>query len=214
MKRDTTVASLAKEGPLRVMPIGPDAPALTRFSSFLEKRRCSYWGENELGQVLPLRRTKPDFFVRTSGDVGVLVELESFEKDRFVSVALRQNSVMSGLSETDNKRFSTALQHACRQLKHYRDLRFPSLVVMDDFRRVGIPLNVDILGLHLLRWFRDNSERNHISAVAWLLGDQFSLSLRAFCNPSASYPLGADLFDSTDDEYWQVLPGEFWKRKQ
>jgi len=213
MNRYTPVTNLAKRDALKARAIGPDACAIARFSSFLEERSCTYWGENELGQVLPIRKTKPDFFVRTSGNSSALVELESFEKVRFTSLALGQNSVMSGLNETDNKRFSTALQHACQQLKHYRDMGFPSLVVMDDFRQIGIPVNVDILGLHLLRWFDGNTERNHVSAVAWLLGEQPSVSLRVFHNPRASYALAASFFDSTDDEYWEVQPGEFWKRK-
>lgn len=189
-----------------------DAPAISRFACLMEQRNWTYWSEEELEKVLPSRRTKPDFFARTMNGVSILIEIESFQKHRFALKALRENPVMSGLGYTDNKRFSTALQHACRQLKPYRDLKFPCLVVLDDFREVSMPLNECILGLHLLRWFQENSERNHMSAVAWLLGEPSSLRLRVFHNPNSSCALASDSFGSPHDEHWQVSPGEFWKR--
>lgn len=191
-----------------------DAPAITRFSTFLEQRRSCFWLENDLKEVLPVRRTKPDFFVRTANRKSLLVEVESFEKDRSALNALRHNRTMSGLARVDGKRFSTALQHACQQLKPYRDLGFPGLVVLDDFRKVGMPVNVDILGLHLLGWFSENAERNHVSALAWLLNDHSGLFyLRLLHNPNATYALSTDAFTLALDEHWQVMPGEFWKRK-
>jgi hypothetical protein len=190
-----------------------DGPAIERFCNLLEQRKCSYWLEKELHEVLPPRRTKPDFFVRTANHASVLVEVESFKKDRFTLKALRQNPVMSGLADSDNRRFLTALQHACNQLKPYRDLQFPSLVVLDDFRCVGMPVNVDILGMCLLGYFDQNSARHHVSAVAWLLGGQdVPFYLRVFHNPYANYPMLPNIFASQSDEHLRVLPGKFWEK--
>jgi len=190
-----------------------DGPAIERFCNFLEQRKCCYWLEKELQEALPRRRTKPDFFVRTASRASVLVEVESFEKDRFTLKALRQNPVMSGLGDSDSRRFLTALQHGCNQLKPYRNLAFPSLIVLDDFRRVGMPVNVDILGLTLLGYFDQDSDRHHLSAVAWLLAEQeVPCHLRVFHNPQAHYPMSPDMFGSQGDEHLRVLPGKFWEK--
>ena len=190
-----------------------DSPAFRRFSTFLEERKCSFWMENELQEVLPTRRTRPDFFVQTTGGMQLLVEIESFEKERGALKALSQNQVMSGLSQSDNKRLSTALQHASNQLKPYRDLKFPTFVVLDDFRGVGLPVNVDILGLHLLEYLDPRKDRHHLSAIGWLLdGQSTPFRMRVFHNPYAHYPISPATFPSSDDEHWHVEPGEFWKR--
>jgi hypothetical protein len=191
----------------------PDAPAIARFASFLENRRCIFWMENELDQVLPIRKTKPDFFVRTADNLPLLVEIESFEKERFTLVALRQNNVMSGLSHSDHKRISNAVQHASNQLKPYRDLGFPNLIVLDDFRDVGMPANPDIIGLSLLDYFDSKTDRSHLSAVAWLMGGRENpLHLRIFHNPHALAALPKEMFREQADEHWRRLPGQFWKR--
>jgi hypothetical protein len=194
--------------------VAPDGPALARFAQLLEKRACSYWQENELAQVLPVRATKPDFFVSTPSKLQLLVEIESFEKERLALLALRQNSVMSGLAYRDQRRVATAVQHASKQLKPYRDLGFPSLVVLDDFRHVGMPTNADILGLFLLEYFDPKRDRGHISAVAWLVdGEELSPYLRVFHNPYAATALPREAFGAQVDEHWSLLPGQFWKRR-
>jgi hypothetical protein len=190
-----------------------DAAAHAHFARLLENRACNYWQENELEQVLPVRRTKPDFFVRTPSKVQLLVEIESFEKERFALVALRQNSVMSGLAHSDQRRLANAIQRACKQLKHYRDLGFPTLVILDDFQSVGMPTNPDILGLCLMECFDSKNDRRHVSAVAWLLTEPgLSPYLRIFHNLDAAAALPREAFGDQADEHWYRLPGQFWKK--
>jgi hypothetical protein len=182
---------------------GSDAEALSRFRRLLEARNCHFLEERELSQVLPRRRKKPDFFARTQDGHSILIEVESFEKERAALRSLRQNSVMSGLSGRDNVRMNTALQHASSQLKHYSDLGYPSLVVLDDFRKIGMPHNVDILGMHLSNYF--NLQKDHLSAVAWFLEDPGGEGkLRIFHNPSAKNSMLPDKFIFSRDEHWKV----------
>jgi hypothetical protein len=192
---------------------GPDAPAIAHFSNLLENRGCIYWLENELSQVLPTRNTRPDFFVKTPNDIQLLVEVESFEKERFALIALRQQPALSGLSDSDHRRICNPVQRASKQLKPYRDLRIPTLVVLDDFRDVGMPTNSDIIGLSLLRYFDPRKDRSHVSAVAWLMGDcESAFYLRIFHNPHSRTPLPKEAFHAQADEHWYQSSGEFWKK--
>ena len=213
MKSNLTNTESPEQGHCAGESLAPDAPALARFAQLLEKRSCDYWQENELEQVLPIRRTKPDFFVHTPSKVQLLVEIKSFKKERSALLALRQNAVMSGLTSSDERRFvNTTVQHASRQLKPYRNLNFPSLVILDDFQDVGMPTNPDILGLCLMESF-PKRDWQHISAVAWLLGGtELSPYLRIFHNPYATKALPLEAFGAQADEHWYQLPGQFWKR--
>jgi hypothetical protein len=187
-----------------------DAGAIKRFSTFLEQRNCCFWLENELKEVLPVRKKKPDFFVRTQSRISVLVEVESFEKGRSALDALRRNSVMTGLHWSDSRRFSSRISSAADQLGPYRDLRNPGLVVLDDFRGVGMPVNVDVLGLMLVNYFRA-AHRPYLSAVSWLLEkEDRRYFLRSFHNPHAQVPLVKHAFGI--DEDWLLPDGQFWKR--
>jgi hypothetical protein len=190
-----------------------DSLAISRFCHFLEERSCRFWLERELDQVLPVRRTKPDFFVIAENSVSLLVEIESFENERQALVALRQNSVISGLGHSDSRRISNAIQHACGQLKPYRDLSHPALVVIDDFRDVGMPTNLDILGLTLSEYFQPDEDRHHLSAVGWISGRQtMGFELRVFHNPHAHFPLPVNTFASQGDEHLRVTDGSFWEK--
>ncbi len=195
------------------MQAGPDSLAIKRFSKLLEDRACVYWLENELAAVLPSRKTRPDFFAQTANGIRLLVEVESFEKDRFALLALRQNRVMSGQSDSDDRRLCNAIQRASKQLKYYRDLGFPTLVVLDDFRQVGMPTNSEILGLSLLSYL-EKGNKSHISSIAWLLGHSGGpFHLRIFHNPRSLVPLPMEVFHTQVDEHWYHSPGKFWKRE-
>jgi hypothetical protein len=120
---------------------------------------------------------------------------------------------MSGLARSDQRRSANAVQHASKQLKPYRDLGFPTLVVLDDFQDVGMPTNPDILGLCLMEYFDPKRDRDHVSAVAWLLGrTELSPYLRIFHNSYATTTLPREAFGVQADEHWYQLRGRFWKK--
>ena len=194
------------------MRTGEDAQAIKRFAMLLDQRSCCFWREDELAEVLPLREKRVDFFVRTKSRVPLLVEIESFKEDRRALKALRQNAGMSGLQQSDGRRFSKRIRSAGDQLESYRDLRFPGIVVLDDFRGVGMPANPDALGLVLMNYF-PASNRPYLSAVAWLLERSTNqYFLRIFHNPHSDVPLDKTVFGDGPDEHWQASTGEFWKR--
>ncbi len=194
------------------MTPGEDAQAIKRFSAFLEHRKCCFWLENELTEVLPSRDKKVDFFVRTRSHLPVLVEIESFKEDRRALKALRQNSVMSGLHQSDSRRVAARVRSAGDQLESYRDRGFPGIVVLDDFRGVGMPVNTDVLGLVLMNYF-PASNRPYVSAVGWLLeSDHGQYFLRVFHNPHADVPLDRTTFGTEFDEHWYQPSGRFFER--
>jgi hypothetical protein len=197
---------------LKAQRLSSDALAIERFTRLIEARSFAFWGEGELGEVLPSRRTKPDFYIEDKKGYGLLVEIESFEKERYSLGALRQNSTMSGLANSDEKRMANAVQHACQQLKPYRNLRHPALVVLDDFRGIGIPQNPDISGFGLNQFFDAGDEKRHVSGVAWLVGAGESYGLRIFHNPQAVVPLKESMFSHHLDEHWRRPDGKPWTR--
>jgi len=110
-----------------------------RFAWLLEQRGFDYWTEDELDSKIPVMGTRPDFYVETLRSGPFLVEVESFE----------QRSVFPSVGQFDPeisiKRMRTSVRHAARQLKPYAFLEIPMLVVLDNWRLVGIPSNVGFL---------------------------------------------------------------------
>jgi hypothetical protein len=84
--------------------------------------------------------TRPDFYVETPRNDAFLIEVESFEKPGpLQGMATR---VMFSDPELAFKRIRKAVMHAAAQLRPYQGLNLPMLVVLDNWRRVGIPSNI------------------------------------------------------------------------
>jgi hypothetical protein len=112
-----------------------------RFAWLLEERCYPYWIESELESKIQLRGKRPDFYFEVPNVGPVLAEVESFREPT--------SGLSPGFSQFDPevhmRRIRTAVQHASRQLEPYRELKIPMLVVLDNWRLVGIPSNVGFL---------------------------------------------------------------------
>lgn len=164
-----------------------------RFIWLLKQRGYhSFWLEDQLEQKINVLGTRPDFYIETPRHGPVLVEVESFIKSG--PLQMTGTRVMSFDSERIFKRIRKAVMHAADQLRPYQILNVPMLVVLDNWRQVGIPSNVLDLRNALFgtlevrkfldptgavhspaRWHHGKGQRlkavqgNYISAVAWNL---------------------------------------------
>jgi hypothetical protein len=215
VRRDWIGNGVTKDRSQRRPPTKPDKPAIMRFSDFLDSRGFQFWTEDRLHEVMSLQKDKkPDFRAHHEIYGDVLIEIESFGKPSLALAGLRQNPVMS-VHCMDEKRVCTAVQHGANQLKPYREESIPKMVVLDDFRGVGISSAVDCLGLTLSQYFYTHQSNTHLSAVAWLFVNNYvPLFLRIFHNPRATHPLTKEMFQEALDENWHQSPGQFWKRHQ
>jgi hypothetical protein len=158
----------------------------------LNQRGFAFWREDALEEKIKVRTRRPDFYVETPEYGPFLAEVESFKKPGpFKSLEAR---VMASDPEQIFRRIRTAVQHASEQLSPYKSLSIPMLVVLDNWRRVGIPSSVLDLRNALFgklevrkpfdptgtshapaRWHHGKGQllntiqRNYISAVAWNL---------------------------------------------
>ena len=109
-----------------------------RFRWLLTQRGYRYWTEDNLDEVILVRGKRPDFYVKTPhGDF--LAEVKSFEKEsplRFLrqAMAYNQRSIL--------KRIRKKVNDAAEQLRPYQIVGIPLLIVLDNWRRVGIPSNI------------------------------------------------------------------------
>lgn len=192
-----------KEGDVRLRGLAlrlfeSDAPdsvmdvAERRFAWLLRQRGYSFWSEDQLEKKITVCQTRPDFYVETPRSGAFLVEVESFVKPGPLARARR--GAISLDAEPIFARIRLAVKHATDQLRPYKTLHVPMLVVLDNWRRVGIPSNIVDLRNALFgtlevrvpvgpagperrraRWHHGKGQRlndrqgRFISAVAWNL---------------------------------------------
>uniref|UniRef100_A0A7C1IX73 Uncharacterized protein n=1 Tax=Ammonifex degensii TaxID=42838 RepID=A0A7C1IX73_9THEO len=125
---------------------GKDEISLRRFKWLLKQRGYRFWPEDRLEEVIQVRGTRPDFYVRMPW-CDFLAEVESFEKSSVVD--LNPNRVFTVNPKDLVKRISGACKEAARQLKPYANLGLPMVIVLDNWRQIGIPLDP----LHLVQLF-------------------------------------------------------------
>jgi hypothetical protein len=113
-----------------------------RFAWLLEERGFAYWTEGELDSKIDVQGKRPDFYVETGKYGPLLVEVESFEES---TPGLPKSGGGQFYPETFIKRIRTAVKHAARQLKPYQALQVPMLIVLDNWRMVGIPSDIGFL---------------------------------------------------------------------
>jgi hypothetical protein len=112
-----------------------------RFSWLAQQRGCRLWHETDLEQVMTVRSKRPDFFVRSPAS-DFLAEVKSFET---VGPLARPDRVFTVAIEKLLKPFRGAIHEAADQLRPYRELSLPRVVVLDDWRNVGVSTETEIL---------------------------------------------------------------------
>lgn len=109
-----------------------------RFSWLLTQRGCTFVREQELEKVLEVLGPRPDFFVRSPAG-SFIAEVKAFREPG--PLDRRSGRVFSvGVGEM-LKRLSSAVDEARRQLRAYRDLAIPRVVVLDNWRQIGLDLD-------------------------------------------------------------------------
>ena len=106
----------------------------------LKQRGYSFWTEDQLEQKIEVRETRPDFYVETPRNGAFLAEVESFEKPGPFRIGAKGGGHVD--ADRGFKRIRTAVQSAARQLRPYERLGIPMLIVLDNWRMVGIPSNI------------------------------------------------------------------------
>jgi len=195
--------------------IDSDQHSLQRFIWLLNQRGYRFWPEDKLCEVISVRNKKPDFYVRAPGH-DFLAEVESFEKR-----LPRLGQAMSGNPAWESRRILTAVRHAAQQLRDYAHLNLPTVVVLDNWRRIGLPTDIGTLWAALFTpqgrgqpLLNSNNKRN-VSAVAWNLpktrpidedaiNTEPPMCVRVLHNPYADIPLCSTVFGSTSDEHYRI----------
>lgn len=118
-----------------------------RFAWLLQQRGMPFLGEDRIATELGVSTDKkPDFLVSIPGFPRFLVEVEGFLGPG--PLATRTARSYYGSADEMQRKLGTAVKHAANQLKPYRGLSIPMLIVLDDARRVGIALQkVDLENL-------------------------------------------------------------------
>jgi len=107
-----------------------------RFEWLLKQRKIEYVDENNLEQKISVKATRPDFFAWSHG-IEFLVEVESFDK-----AGPLHNAADVGAGDVNDiiKRIRGPVNHAAKQLKPYADLEIPMIIVLDNFKKIGLPI--------------------------------------------------------------------------
>lgn len=114
-----------------------------RFEWLLNQRGYSFLREDQIERRIRLCGTRPDFYVETTHRGAFLVEVESFETAGPLHDGPSQVMVLD--PEPIFERIRRAVRRAKKQLGPYRELGVPMLIVLDNWRQVGIPSNIEDL---------------------------------------------------------------------
>jgi hypothetical protein len=112
----------------------------------LDQRGFRYWQEDEIGQVLTLQGTRPDFLVETPVPIRFLLELKSFEQDTLLDRIDPSITTFSLDPMSLQKRANRLVRDAAAQLRPYAATGLPMLVMLDNYRQKGISLDEHTLG--------------------------------------------------------------------
>jgi hypothetical protein len=111
-----------------------------RFAWLVTQRGCTFVQEGELETVIDVRGPRPDFYVRSAAG-PFLAEVKAFEK----TGPLDRQGVFSIGMDRLLRPVSGAIDEARRQLRAYRSLGIPCVVVLDNWRQVGVDLDDVVL---------------------------------------------------------------------
>lgn len=113
-----------------------------RFSWLLRQRGCTYVREDQLEQVMMVRGPRPDFYVRSPSG-PFLAEVKAFRQ--LGPIDRRSGRVFATGIQELLKPISSSVDEARRQLRAYRELEIPTVIVLDNWRQIGIDLDDVIL---------------------------------------------------------------------
>lgn len=115
-----------------------DEISLRRFEWLIKQRGYIYDREEQVFRKLPRRTKEPDFYVEPTNNPAFLIEVESFEKETVLRTA--KSRVFSLDRMVLQKRINRAVRRAADQLEPYADISLPLVIVLDNHRKVGLPL--------------------------------------------------------------------------
>ena len=107
----------------------------------LRQRGFRFWQETEIGTVLPLRATNPDFVAETPMGLRFFLELKSFEKDTILDRMDPSIRTFSLGHMTIQRRVNRLVRDAAEQLLPYADAGLPMVVGLDNYRQKGVGLD-------------------------------------------------------------------------
>ena len=100
------------------------------------------FARDELERVIEVRGPRPDFYVQSPAG-PFLAEVKAFSE--LGPIERRVGPVFSVVVEELLRTISSAFDEARQQLRPYRDLGIPAVVVLDNWRQVGVDLGDAIL---------------------------------------------------------------------
>ena len=118
-----------------------------RFAWLLRQRGIPFCTEENLEDCIQVRRKRPDFCAQPAGFPLLLAEVKELKEPGPLRTFTAR--VWFGDPEMFLRRLRGPVEAAAKQLKPYEADGFPMIVVLDNARRVGIPLGVIDL-IHLL----------------------------------------------------------------
>ena len=110
-----------------------------RFAWLLRQRNIPFVDETKLKSRITVQGTNPDFLGEPRGLPRFIAEVESLRapgplrKISSRSFVLNPNQIL--------RRLRGPVKHAAKQLKPYATINIPMIVVLDNARRVGVPLS-------------------------------------------------------------------------
>jgi len=117
-----------------------------RCTWLLKQRGFRYWRERDIGQVLPLLATNPDFLVETPALVRFFLELKSLEQDTLLDRIDPTVRTFSIDPMSLQKRANRLVRDAANQLLPYAGNGLPMVIALDNYRQKGISLDEHTLG--------------------------------------------------------------------
>jgi hypothetical protein len=138
VRRSVTVKAAAEQQ----MSARQDEVSIRRCTWLLTQRGCTFRREAEIGQVLTLKDSNPDFLVETPDRIRFLLELKSVgEQDTLLDRIDPSVTVFSIDSMSLQKRANRLVRDAANQLAPYAPEALPMVVMLDNHRQKGISLD-------------------------------------------------------------------------
>src|SRR5262245_52135497 len=184
-----------------------DEISIRRCTWLLSQRGFAFWREQQIGQVLPLLSTQPDFLVETPGRVRFFLELKSFEQETLLDRIDPSVRTFSIDPMSLQKRANRLVRDAATQLVPYSGNGLPMVIALDNYRQRGISLDKHTLGSlfgELQVHIRVNPDTSQALGEEWVRIDDGS-PLAACRNQHVSAVIALipaerfDTFDKTDD---------------
>jgi hypothetical protein len=119
-----------------------DEVSIRRCVWLLTQRGFAFRREADIGQVLSLRVSNPDFLVEAGNGLRFLLELKSVgEQDTLLDRIDPSVTVFSIDAMSLQKRANRLVRDAAKQLEPYASEALPMVVMLDNYRQKGISLD-------------------------------------------------------------------------